>query len=208
MMAIDLNRHIANLQNLQYLEDSMMPILIDVGNTLLGSIKQRIQQDGKSTSGGSIGSYSTKEMWATRDMFIASKAGAFKPNSKQGGETITFNIGTKKKTRTNVTNQFRLPSTMYLPNGYKELRDIQGRQTNFVDLTYRTDLMASFQMLREGNAVVIGFRTAEESRKRKALEDKYKKQIFSGSESELKEAAISFNEQFKDVAIKFYSSGS
>lgn len=201
-MALDFNEHIAILQNIQLVEDEITGALLDVGGELLANIKNRIAQDGKNSNNQQIGQYSTKPMYATEDMF--DKKSAFKPSTKNSGEVLTFYIGTKKKKRVSVNQNFRQTKSMYLESGYKELRDIQGKPTQFVNLVYRSDMMASYQMLRDGdNAVVIGFRSETESIKRKALEKKYNQTIFSGSQQELAQASEGFTERFNELSIKF-----
>lgn len=143
--------------------------IIPAGSTLLARIKNRIINEGKGSAGNKIGSYSTKPAYFTRSKFV--KKAAFKPQGKTGK-------GAKKN------GQAR--KSMYLPNGYAQLRQIQGRQSSFVNLEYSGDTMLALQMTRNGNTVQIGFTRQKASVVRKALEQRYGP-VYAGTQAELRE---------------------
>lgn len=123
---------------------------------LLAAIKNRIANEGKNSSGSLIGNYSTKPMYATVDQFAVPSA--FKARGKRSVQAITYKVSNRKKTKTSVSKDFRPTQSMYLPGGYKELRNIQGRRVDIVNLTYRGDLLNNgYQMQSVENAILLGF---------------------------------------------------
>lgn len=143
--------------------------IIPAGSVLLARIKNRVINEGKGSGGNKIGNYSTKPTYFRRDQFV--KKGAFKAQGKTGK-------GAKKN------GQPR--RSMYLQNGYAQLRQIQGRQSAFVNLEYSGDTLLSLQMNRAGNTVQIGFIRQKASVVRKALERRYGS-VFTATSAELRE---------------------
>ncbi len=137
-------------------------IFVPATTRLLGEVKNRIQLDGENTSGGQIGQYSTEPMYATREQF--DRGSSFKP---QGKKQVVNNGQRTKKTKGPDRK------SMYLPGGYKELRNIQGKPIDKVNLTYRGDLMNSYQQTVKENEIVQGLVSEKESLKRQGLEKKY-----------------------------------
>lgn len=160
------------------------------GAELLISIKQRIAGEGRNSNDQPIGNYSTTPLYATRDEFA--KPGAFKAGGKTGKLIPTFqakaatklNIGYKfiplLKTRkapykhyTVVTDQNKPHTSMYLQDGYKELRDIQGLRTDVMNFQYRGDLLNSYQMAQVAQEVLLGITDEFNADKRHGLEDRF-----------------------------------
>jgi len=137
-------------------KDTIYPAAIE----LLASIKFRIRELGKNSAGGNIGNYSTKPMYASRSQFVK---GGFKAGGKATHEQRFFGLKTVKSAN----------KTMYLAEGYKELRDVQGLRTDIVNLAYRGDLLASYQSQKIGQYVILGFTTELSVLKRGGLEKKY-----------------------------------
>ena len=154
-------------------------IYVPAANTLLATIKKRIQRDGKASSGNAIGSYSTRPRYYSKAAFV--KKSAFKPVGKKGKRE-----GAK---------------TMYLPGGYKELRAVQGRPVNGVNLTYTGDLMASFKMMRGQNKILIGLDSEHESKKKEGLEKRYGKFLY-GTRQELLEYHTQTREGVKKLSVE------
>ena len=83
-----------------------------------------------------------------------------------------------------------------LPGGYKQFREIHGRQTGFVDFTFTGKMMGSIHILSNPSqhsqgVVVIGPNTDEEQKKM-AGNEKRKGEILNLSDSEIKEIADMF----------------
>lgn len=144
-------------------------ILFHGANELASQMKKRIFTQGKDANGSIIQSkYSETPTYVNKDVFV--RKGAFTPKGKENKGN--FKNGKERK-------------TMYLPQGYKELRDIQGRQTSFVDWRYSGSLEKSIETMKNNNDVVIAIVDNEESIKRKAIEERTGKDIFTPSVSEL-----------------------
>lgn len=156
-------------------------------NNLFKEIRKRVFTEGKNSDDSSIGQYAVKPMYVAKEMFA--KPGAFYPQGK--GVVLGYSKGDKlvptyqlkrgkiKPTNRQIKNYSVVKAnnqprkTMYLPQGYKELRDIQALRTDVVDLTYRGDLKKDFAIAKDGQAYLIGFKTKPESTKRLALERQF-----------------------------------
>lgn len=142
-------------------ESVVESVIVPAANELLAEQKNRIIRDGKNSDNGTIGSYNTKPGYYGKEQF--NKKGSFKGVGKNGG--------TPQK-------------TMYLPQGYKQLRDIQGKPTDKVNENYSGQTNLDFQLGQEPNAIVIGFVTQRSSKIRKGQELKRGK-IWTPTKQEL-----------------------
>lgn len=130
-------------------------IVLPAANQMLGSIINRNIRDGKNSDGTVRPNYSTTPGYYSRSQFI--QGGAFKPQGKSGN-TVKKNGAPNK--------------SMYLPSGYKQLREIQGRDTKVKNYEYTGDTIQAFGNAASENAVLMGFRTERASKIRKGLEAK------------------------------------
>ncbi len=179
------------LQRLKSLRDNATEkvvenIIVPNANELLANIKNRIVRDKKNSSGSSIGQYSTKPIYASVDQF--DKRGAFKPIGKRGK--------TKK--------------TMYLPAGYKQLRDIQGKPTDSVNLNYTGSLMLSYQMQVKGKEVLLGLTNQESAKIRQGLENgtrgrKGYGKVFYATQQEIANYNKNVTEDTKEIITKVFN---
>lgn len=133
--------------------------------------KTRIFTDGRSTNSSRIGDYNTKAFYAGKSQLKGLPKSKFKPKGKTGQSK--FKNGKPHK-------------TTYLKNGYFQFRKVAGRQNRYVDLNLTGASERSIQFGTEGDAVVFGF---TDDRRRKILEAnelRFKKQIFTLSQDEIK----------------------
>lgn len=139
-------------------------------NELVGEMRKRIFSKGLDSSGNQIATgYSSTPTYVPKKVFI--REGSFTAQGKENKGN--FKNGNERK-------------TMYLEHGYKELREVQGRQTSFVDIRYSGSLEKSIETLREDeNNVVVAITDGLESTKRKGLEDNYGKDIFTPAPTDL-----------------------
>lgn len=167
---MNIEEYIRNLQNLSTdaVNSSREEIYVRSGNELLANIKNRIQREGKDSNDTAMPAYSSKAAYFGRDQFV--RKSSFKAKGKSGAKN--FKSGSPHK-------------SMYLEHGYKELRDIQGRQTAKRDLTYSGDLMLSYVLGTIENGILLGFNQDKQSKKRKGLEDRNNGPIFYATQSEL-----------------------
>jgi hypothetical protein len=193
------------LQELYGLQGDLMDhSVIPAAAELLIEIKQRIVNDGLNSAGGDIGSYSTKPIYAGPDKFVQGGFVAQGKNNKFGitkGDRLvsTHQLEQSKgfvhgkkflqkvkerpyKRYSLVKSNYEERKTMYLQEGYKELRDVQGMRTDVVNLNYSGELLFTYQMQRYGNYVAIGFTTEQSAVKREGLEKKYGYVFFATDE--------------------------
>ena len=193
-----MNTNINNLPN--YLE-TLFDTLAEYSEervTLVGAVaieaalKRRIFQDGRASRGSLIApKYSSNEGYFTRDYFTA-RPSAFVPTAKEtlikettrvgknSGITIRTTKISKKDTRTKVNK------TMYVRDGYKGVRELQGRQTQKVDLKLSGSLEQNITNVRSGDKTLLVIKSQTEIKKSEDLEALYKKPIFAPSYTEQK----------------------
>jgi hypothetical protein len=109
---------------------------------VLGAMKRRIFTDGIATDGSQIGQYSTTSFYQNPTKLIGVAAGGVTPAGKNGQSN--FKNGKAKKTK-------------YLNSGYKELRELTGRQSDFVDLNFSGSTQGTLQFGIRGEVAVVGF---------------------------------------------------
>lgn len=164
-------------------------VILVSATKLLASMKNRIFRDGKATDGSAIGSYSTEPFYASRSRFI--QKGAFRPQGKAGEKanikTKVFDVTTRKAKNVVIKKDHTERKTMYLKDGYKQFRDVQGRSTDTVNLQMKGDLNLSYTLQEQDDAIVIGFNNELQSKKRKGLEKHFKSEtgtIFPATKEE------------------------
>lgn len=157
------------------------------GAELLRSIKERIAE-GKNSDDATMRPYSEKPIYVTPKQFA--KTGAFNAQGKQVNEygvtigdrlipSVRLRTDQLKKERVNyktytaVKPDYKPRKSMYLDEGYKELRDIQGLRTDIVNLNYRGDLIKSYQLFKESQAVILGLNSELSKDKRSGLTTKF-----------------------------------
>jgi chromatin segregation and condensation protein Rec8/ScpA/Scc1 (kleisin family) len=129
---------------------------------------ERIFGRGENANGSQFGVYSTKPEYYTKKQF--KNTAAFKGIGKTG-ET-KFKDGTPHV-------------SMYLPSGYKQLKQVQSYESGFVNLTYSADLRQDFatSLTQQGSTYVSKLKHTSVG-KLKGLEDKYGR-IFAFSKDEI-----------------------
>lgn len=167
---MDIGTYVSRLQELttSVVNDKREEIYVRNGNALLASIKNRIQREGRDSSGSKMKPYSTTPRYFVKDQFV--KKSAFKAIGKTGKRK--FNSGKSYE-------------AIYLKNGYKEFREIQGRQTQYRDLTLSGDMILSYVLGTSQNAILLGFNQKKQSDKRKGNEEIIKGNIFQATSSEM-----------------------
>jgi hypothetical protein len=168
-------------------------VILSPATKMLREIKRRVVQDGANTSLEQIGNYSTKPISVTKEQFI--NKGVFNPTDIVSS-TIKYKVGGKTRKRT-VQKK-----TMFLRNGYKELRDIQGLQTAFIDLKYSGKMVRAFQLAKGENAVLMGITTQRSAKIYKDLVRRFG-QFYQPTAAEQKEyldrTTFLANRLFRDV---------
>lgn len=160
-----LNKMRARLLNLKQLN-----LIAPVVTKLQSTMAKRIFDDGQSGNAQKIGAYSTRPMYATVKRFA--KRGAFKPAGKSA-KGASFKNGEPRR-------------SMYLPQGYKQLKEVQGMEAGFVNLTYSGDLRNAFngEPVVNAGTVTISLGGKGNTQKIKALTAKYGEGIFKPTPAE------------------------
>lgn len=212
---MDIREYYTKLQELinAYSKELAKQAIIPAANELLAEVKNRIVRDGKNSEGEYTGSYSNKESWFGRDEF--DKKGVFKPVGKanefstktrkainKGQEkTVLFDINTRKAKKVAITPQFRERQTMYLDGGYKELRNLQGKPIDKMNMFYTGSLIMSYQLQANDNEIFIGF-ISEQSAKIRKGQEKERGKIFSPTPEEIVEYKKNVIENHAEIARK------
>ena len=154
--------------------DSKMPDLIatTVMVELSAQHKKRIFGDGLNSEGQKIGDYSQTPGYYNKDKFI--RKAAFKPVGKpdKNGKVRTGN------------------RTMFIATGYAGFRDIQGRETDHINLKFSGSLENNLQVAKVGDSAIYGTTDTNESKKFESLQERFGAFELSQSEKDFIETEI------------------
>lgn len=188
-----IEEHIETIRNMQQKVGQLAveDVVVPAANKMVASIIQRNANEGRNTDGSKRQGYSNTPMYASQQQFVAK--GSFSAQGKTGNKT-------KKNGQPN--------QSMYLPGGYEQLREIQGRRTDIKNYEYTGDLLNDFNLESQPNQnkVLIGFRSEAQSKKRLALETKFGK-AFPPSQAEVQEYKDEVVEGTKELNIKLMING-
>lgn len=150
---------------------------------LEAEMKSRIFVSGTASDGSSIGQYSTNPITVTKEDFA--KKSSFRPGGKRSNKKLN-------------------PRTsMYVPGGYKELRELQGLEAQFVNTDYSGSLKHSIRVVHEGTAFALVISRDDKADIAEELEKQFKKEIYSPT---MPEMLIVDNtvERFLSIELKKY----
>lgn len=153
-------------------------VTFPVATVMLDKMRQRLFQKGISGDGSKVGNYSTTPMYASKKAFVGS---GFSPQGKNAKKTATGKLSKGSKNRSDGTGR----KSMYLAGGYKQLRQVQGKETSFVNLQYSGLLFTDFSKLAvQGDTVESKVGTKESADKLSWLSDKYGADTFHHTKEE------------------------
>jgi len=171
----DLDTHISRLEELNAAlvgGDLVDLAIMPAAEELLLAIKNRVVNQGIGTDGNALRQYSTQPIYVTKNQFIK---GGFNAQGKNNvfGNTLGDRIipaarlksnGIKKNKRTAILNTLVKPNyqerkSMYLKDGYKELRDIQGLRTDITNMRYSGQMLEDYQAQKMAQSVLLGIVT-------------------------------------------------
>ena len=100
-----------------------------------------------------------------------------------------------------------IPDSMYLKEGYKELREIQGMDVDKINIKYSGNLiMKNYVSGTQGlNTVLLGLTTYEDAKKREGLEARFGP-ILSGTDEELAVYEQEVNEKYEAFVLRLFKS--
>jgi hypothetical protein len=143
---------------------------------VIAEYKQRIFFNGLDSNGSAIGQYSVNPFYINPLSLTTVSAGGIKPEGKNGN--TVFKNGNPHKTK-------------YLTQGYRQLRDLTGRQSETVDLNFSGSLFQSIKVTESGLNSAITYTNDEMANIMEFNEDRFSKDIstVSTDERELGETA-------------------
>ena len=154
-------------------------IVYPAATATLDKLRQRLFQKGIKGDGSKTGNYSTEPMYASKKQF--KKTGGFRAQGKNAGKTASGKLAKGTKKKKDGTER----KSMYLAGGYKELRQVQGMETGFVNLQYNGDLFTDFTKLTvQKDSVVVKVSRGINEKKIDGLTKKYGSSTFKHSKEE------------------------
>lgn len=132
-------------------------IMVKMASEALALNKQRVQETGKNAKGESFDKYSTKPMFS-----------GSKNMTKSAFNSIA---GSKKKRAELDWVKVKGHSLFIIPGGYKEFRELHGRQTGFVDFTLSGRMWNNVKLISDRAELNSGVAVIQ------ATEDKQKKKL-------------------------------
>ena len=172
------------------------------------SLHKRIFTDGKDTDGAPIAAgYSTDPIYATKEQI----GGRFKAIGKSTEVEKVFTVSKSGIQKQKVIKKKRGDTkkdrkTMYLSDGYKELRQLRGRRVDQVNLFLSGSLSASIKEYQQDLKAVVAIASSNEIEKVTGHEEeRYKKDIFKPSKEDVKESNRAMSEEVARVFEKLIS---
>lgn len=149
---------------------------------------------------GPIGAYSTKPMYADAKQF--SNAAAFTGMGKPRVQNAR--TGTKNGKSNNTAGYFKNGKphkSMYLQNGYRQLKSVQGLQASFVNLSYTTALRNDIaqSLTGTGQEYISGVSNTANAQKLNGLLEKYGNDLFALTEEEKNTFSVSVGKKINSI---------
>lgn len=158
-------------------------VVVPAANEMLAKVKNRIALDGKNTQGAQIGQYSTRSAYFGIEQF--DKKSSFKPQGK-GGKN-------------------KQAKTMYLGGGYSELRQIQGKPVDKMNMNYTGSTLAHYQQTSDERQVLQGF-TTEKSALIRQGQEKKRGNIFAPTKEEIAAFNVNVRNEVENLQTKILTS--
>ena len=166
--------------------DKSKSMIREIASTLLASITRRIHNEGQDTKESKIGNYSTKPTLVGAKSFV----------NKTAANKV---FGSAKKRRELEWVTFKGRHLAVLEGGYKQIRSLEGKEVNNVNLFRTGKLRADFGMEAQGKDYVLGFKSEYGANLRKYQEDKWGKVIWGVTEDDKKIALQIFERYIKQT---------
>ncbi len=145
-------------------------VIYPIATKVHADMTERIFSEGINGNGQKIGEYSTESAYFTKKQF--KKTSAFKGRGKNSNSP-KFKDGTARK-------------SMFIADGYKGLKSVQGYVSAFVNLTYSSTLRNGFAsgLAENGGAIVLRLINKENQKKLEWLKEKYGPATFKHTKEE------------------------
>lgn len=175
---MDLQEYISRLKEYGVQDSPVTLVIAPNGKILLANIKKRIFKEGVSSEGSEIGQYSTEPIYVSRRDFA--KPASYNPNN------TVQDLGTVYR-KGKVFQRKRKRKNMFIPGGYKQLREIQSMPVDNVKIRYRGRTQRAYVMSAYENEVLLGLNTPLAAYIKGKMEDKFKVLIFRATGREMDE---------------------
>lgn len=156
MAFADLSAYLQNIANNLDSQAVDVAVVQSMGE-LQANFLKRVFVDGEDSNNQQLGEYSEKPKYFSKEQFV--RKSAFKGQGKDG--STTFKVVTRPR------------KSMYLPQGYKQLRQIQARPTEKVNLDYSGSLKNAYRVFKFGESVVFGQNDTMEHKKIEGLTERF-----------------------------------
>lgn len=173
MDIIELNKSIGNVvKDMQGFPRAA--IMVEIGVEAMNMIKDRITKTGIDADGQKYKPYSTKPILVGAKSFTGkpSAADGYLSRKKTAWRTIGGSSGYAAYLSASAGNKTSDKGVhlAILPGGYKQLRELQGRQTAFVDFSMSGSMWKDIDIISKQNehqkgVVIIGAKDEDEKKK-------------------------------------------
>lgn len=160
-------------------------IMAQVASDALAMVKKRVQDKGENAEGAKFPAYSTKPMLASRKGMT--------------GKAYSSIAGSKDKRRELEWVTINGHKLFSIPGGYKQYRDLSGRQSGFVDFTFTGSMWNNIKLISPKSELDSGVAVI------KPTKDIEKKKLAGNTERKGEILALSDKE--KQRLVQIYESG-
>ena len=173
---------------IKVLEASERAVVIGM-NELKADMNERVFDRGQDVNGEQIGSYSTSPTYISLNQPSQFRASSLKGKGKNSNDP-KFKNGKSRKSQ-------------YMAGGYKEFRQVVGRQNQFVDLRLTGALRGSLTIGTRQSGIELSIRGSAEVTKAEGNEERFGKTIFEATPDEINRITQIWEEEISNA---FYSS--
>lgn len=167
--------------------------MVILGGEALMAIRKRVQETGTNAEGSKYAPYSTEPMLANCSRMTGSACSAIASSKEKRKELkwVTLKRGGK-----NI-------KLFELPQGYKQYRELHGRQTAFVDFAFTNNMWNNIKIVSNNSehdkGVVRIAATTDEDKKKLEGNTKRRGDILKLSKSEIDSINRRFNMQIEQI---------
>lgn len=159
-------------------------VMVKLAISALTLIKERVQETGVNAKGQKYKPYSTKPMLIGSKSFL----------QKAAAQSV---FGSKEKRKNLEWRKVKGHSLAILPGGYKQLRELQGRQTDHVDFSVTNSMWNDINVISKSTDHVKGVAIigAKQDKEKKKLEGNTKRRgdILDLNQKEIEDLKLTYN---------------
>lgn len=160
---------------------------LSVGSTARALVVDRVFGRGQASDGSQIGTYSTKPVHVGASSFLT-KAGADKVLGSKAKRKALYAAAKASGEAPFIPKSKPGPGgkgAIFFPDGYKGIRQADGRQVTKVDLRYTGQMQNDYQSVPYNQGFALGFLTSNNAAKMRGNEARFGKQVAELSQGEI-----------------------